>query len=334
LTELYILFKLDFYPFFSFIDSDKVYFVGQKIEAYSETKRIYTYKLKSGFINACKIQNNLFILTENELIKFDYINNKVLSSLKGNFSNLACNKSHILLFKDSSFQIFDLNFREINTFKGKFSLIKDFILNSDTPSKKVLLFSVDNFDSLIIRNFEGFLPYFGIKDSIYSIIAGLSNKNFYMYFFEGKNLRWYNKISVKIIISDVKINVDDRTILIYGSSQRTFYLNLKDLMGEDIWVYNPRVLGIYYLDESFRDVLVYDNKIIAVGYSIREGEKRGVIKILNYNSGELVLEHNNEEIEDFIRVFKLKDQIILVGITKKFIGIYKLNFYNKTTSKS
>lgn len=329
MVELSLLFKLDFYPFFSFVEKDKIYFVGNRIEAYNLNKKIYTYKLKSQFKNACKISKILYILTDEEIIKYDYLKNKVMLSIKGNFDNIACKNNRIIVSNLHKTIILDTNLVEVFQMDGKFKIINEFITNSDTISKKILVISVGNFDSLIIRNFEGFVPYFGKYDSLYYIIAGFSKRNFYIYLFENKVLRWYNKISTKVIISDIILNLKDRTILIYGQSQRTFYVNLKDLMGEDIWVYNPRVLGIYYLYETIRDAFIDNGKIFSCGYSIREDEKRGVIKVFNYIDGSLIYDHFDSEIEDFIKIFKINENYYAIGITKKFIGFYKLDFKSK-----
>ena len=331
MIELSLLFKLEFYPIFSFVDNDKIYFVGNRIEAYNlnVNKKIYSYRLKSQISGACKISNNLFILTDEGIIKYDYVKNKVVLSVKGNFNNLICKDSKIFVSSSDSFDILDTNLIKVFEIDGKFNIINEFITNSDTISKKVLVISMKNMDSIVIRNFEGFVPYFGKSDSIYYIIAGFSKRNFYIYFFENRNLRWYNKISMKIIISDVILNLKDRTILIYGQSQRTFYVNLKDLMGEDIWIYNPRILGVYYLDETIRDAFIDNGKIFSCGYSVREGEKRGVIKVFNYSDGNLIYDHFDNEIEDFIKIFKIQGNYYAIGITKKFIGFYKLNFKSK-----
>lgn len=323
--ETYLLFKLNFLPYLIFTKNDVIYFVGNKVEAYRKNKRLYTNEFKS-FISSCRVGDYIFILADEGIHKFDYERNKEVASLKGNFSNISCSQDRILAWKDSSFSILDLNLREVLSFRGNFNVIGSFVVISDTSSRKISIISTNNFDTLEIRNFEGFVPYFGKQDSIYSLIAGLSKKYFYIYFFEGRNLRWYNKISVKVIISDMKVNLNDRTILIYGSSQRTFYLNLKDLMGDDIWVYNPKVLGVYYLDETFRDAIIENDKVIAYGYSIREGQKRGVIKIIDYRNGEEVYEHFDKDIEDILKIEKVNNEFYLVGLTKKFLGVYKLNF--------
>jgi hypothetical protein len=332
LVELSLIFKLDFYPFLIFSESDIIYFIGNKIEAYRENKRLYSYKLKSNFVNACKTSNYVFLLLENEILKFDYQNNKVVNSISGNFSNISCGKEHIIVWKDTSFYIFDLNLNKVNQISGKYNVINSFLVLSDTISKRVPLLSINNFDTLHIRNFEGFLPYFAKSDSVYDLIAGSSKKNFYIYLFENKNLRWYNRISLKIVISDILFNYKDRTIIIFGSSQRSFYLNLKDIMGDDIWIYNPKVLGIYYLDEAFRGILIRDNKIIAYGYSVREGEKRGVIKVFDYHSGEEILEHFDNQLEDILKIVEVNNKLFLVGITKKFIGFYRLDFDKRAKS--
>lgn len=321
--------KLDFYPFFLFTENNYIYFVGNKVEAYNNNKKIYSYRLNSGFVSACKLDSLLFILTDNQIVKFNYRNNKVLNFVKSSFLRMSCDKNNIALSNGNQTYIFNTDLKRISTIHQN-NLIGDFVSNIDTVSKKIKLISISDLDTLTIRNFEGFIPYFGKKDSIYSLIAGFSKKNFYLYFFENKNLRWYNKISVKIILSNAIIDPNERTILLYGSSQRTFFINLKDISGEDIWIYNPRVLGIYLLDETIRDVLIENNKVVGVGYSIREGEKVGVIKILDYATGEEISHYQDEEIEDFLRIFKLKDEIYLVGLSKKFIGVYKLNFKSKT----
>ncbi len=329
------MFKLEFYPFFSFAEDDKIYFVGNRVEAYNLNinKRIYSYKLKSQVSSACKISKNLYILTDEGIIKYDYLKNKVVLLVKGNFSNLACKDSKIVVSNSGNLDILDTNLIKVFEIDGRYNVINEFITNSDTISKKVLIISIKNMDSIIIRNFEGFIPYFGKSDSFYYIIAGFSKRNFYIYFFENKNLRWYNKISTKIIISDVILNLSDRTILIYGQSQRTFYVNLKDLMGEDIWIYNPRILGVYYLDETIRYAFIDDGKIFSCGYSVREGEKRGVIKVFNYSDGNLIYDHSDSEVEDFIKIFKIDENYYAIGITKKFIGFYKLNFKSKLSDK-
>ncbi|MCS7244829.1 MAG: hypothetical protein N2504_01775 [candidate division WOR-3 bacterium] len=327
--ELSLIFKLDFYPFFSFTENNYIYFVGNKVEAYNNNRKIYSYRLNSRFISACKLGNSLFILTDNQVINFSYKNNKVINSIKSSFSSINCYKNNIALSNNTQTYIFDTNFKNLSVISLN-NLIGDFISDADTVSKRVRLISISNLDTLTIRNFEGFIPYFGKKDSIYSLIAGFSKRNFYLYFFENKSLRWYNKISVKIILSNAIINPKDRTILLYGSSQRTFYINLKDISGEDIWIYNPRVLGIYLLDESFKDVLIENKKIIAVGYSMREGEKVGVIKVLDYTTGEEILHYQDQEVEDFIRILKVKEEMYLIGLSKKFIGVYRLDFKPKT----
>jgi len=326
LIELSLLFKLEFYPIFSFVEDDKIYFIGNRVEAYNSNKKIYSYKLKSQINGVCKISKNLYILTNEEIVKFDYLKSKVILSIRGNFDNIACKDDKIVVSSSRNLIILDTNLNKVFEIDGKFNVINDFLTNSDTLSKKVLVISLKNIDSVIIRNFEGFVPYFGKSDSSYYVIAGFSKRNFYIYFFENKNLRWYSKISTKVIISDVILNLKDRTILIYGQSQRTFYVNLKDLMGEDIWVYNPRVLGVYYLDETIRDAFIDNGKIFSCGYSIREGEKRGVIKVFNYTDGNLIYDHFDNEVEDFIKIFKIKENYYAIGITKKFIGFYKLDF--------
>ncbi len=332
MIEIYLLFKLNFLPYLIFTKNDVIFFVGNKIEAYKKNKKLYSTDLKSEFINTCKSNDDLFILTSEGIYKFDYENNRIMNFVRGNFSDISCSKSRILAWKDSIFAIFDLNLKIISEIKGKYNVINDFIILSDTIPRKISLLSISSFDTLEIRNFEMFLPYFGKQDSIYALVAGLSKRNFYLYFFEDRKLRWYNKISTKIIISDLKLDLDERTILIYGSSQRTFYLNLKDLMGDDIWVYNPRVLGVYYLDETFRDVLIENNKIVAYGYSMREGQKRGVIKIVNYHNGEEIFQHFDKEIEDILKIIKVENEFYLLGITKKFLGVYKLNLNSLTKS--
>lgn len=274
----------------------------------------------------------MYILTNDEIIKFDYLKNKVILSIKGNFDNLACKDNKILISNSENFHILDTNLIKVFEINGKFNVINDFLADNDTISKKVLIISMRNMDSIIIRNFEGFVPYFGKSDSLYYVIAGFSKRNFYIYFFESKNLRWYSKVSTKIIISDIILNLKDRTILIYGQSQRTFYVNLKDLMGEDIWIYNPRVLGVYYLDETIRDAFIDKEKIFSCGYSVREGEKRGVIKVFNYSDGNLIYDHFDNEVEDFIKIFKIDENYYAIGITKKFIGFYKLNFKSKMSN--
>lgn len=274
----------------------------------------------------------MYILTNDEIIKFDYLKNKVILSIKGSFDNLACKDNKILISNSENFHILDTNLIKVFEINGKFNVINDFLADSDTISKKVLIISMRNMDSIIIRNFEGFVPYFGKSDSLYYVIAGFSKRNFYIYFFESKNLRWYSKVSTKIIISDIILNLKDRTILIYGQSQRTFYVNLKDLMGEDIWIYNPRVLGVYYLDETIRDAFIDKGKIFSCGYSVREGEKRGVIKVFNYSDGNLIYDHFDNEVEDFIKIFKIDENYYAIGITKKFIGFYKLNFKSKMSN--
>jgi len=274
----------------------------------------------------------LYILTNDEIIKFDYLKNKVILSIKGNFDNLACKDNKILISNSQNFHILDTNLIKVFEINGKFNVINDFLADNYTISKKVLIISMRNMDSIIIRNFEGFVPYFGKSDSLYYVIAGFSKRNFYIYFFESKNLRWYSKVSTKIIISDIILNLKDRTILIYGQSQRTFYVNLKDLMGEDIWIYNPRVLGVYYLDETIRDAFIDKGKIFSCGYSVREGEKRGVIKVFNYSDGNLIYDHFDNEVEDFIKIFKIDENYYAIGITKKFIGFYKLNFKSKMSN--
>jgi len=274
----------------------------------------------------------LYILTNDEIIKFDYLKNKVILSIKGNFDNLACKDNKILISNSENFHILDTNLIKVFEINGKFNVINDFLADNDTISKKVLIISMRNMDSIIIRNFEGFVPYFGKSDSLYYVIAGFSKRNFYIYFFESKNLRWYSKVSTKIIISDIILNLKDRTILIYGQSQRTFYVNLKDLMGEDIWIYNPRVFGVYYLDETIRDAFIDKEKIFSCGYSVREGEKRGVIKVFNYSDGNLIYDHFDNEVEDFIKIFKIDENYYAIGITKKFIGFYKLNFKSKMSN--
>jgi len=274
----------------------------------------------------------LYILTNDEIIKFDYLKNKVILSIKGNFDNLACKDNKILISNSQNFHILDTNLIKVFEINGKFNVINDFLADNYTISKKVLIISMRNMDSIIIRNFEGFVPYFGKSDSLYYVIAGFSKRNFYIYFFESKNLRWYSKVSTKIIISDIILNLKDRTILIYGQSQRTFYVNLKDLMGEDIWIYNPRVLGVYYLDETIRDAFIDKGKIFSCGYSVREGEKRGVIKVFNYSDGNLIYDHFDNEVEDFIKIFKIDENYYAIGITRKFIGFYKLNFKSKMSN--
>lgn len=274
----------------------------------------------------------MYILTNDEIIKFDYLKNKVILSIKGNFDNLACKDNKILISNSQNFHILDTNLIKVFEINGKFNVINDFLADNYTISKKVLIISMRNMDSIIIRNFEGFVPYFGKSDSLYYVIAGFSKRNFYIYFFESKNLRWYSKVSTKIIISDIILNLKDRTILIYGQSQRTFYVNLKDLMGEDIWIYNPRVLGVYYLDETIRDAFIDKGKIFSCGYSVREGEKRGVIKVFNYSDGNLIYDHFDNEVEDFIKIFKIDENYYAIGITKKFIGFYKLNFKSKMSN--
>ena len=274
----------------------------------------------------------MYILTNDEIIKFDYLKNKVILSIKGNFDNLACKDNKILISNSQNFHILDTNLIKVFEINGKFNVINDFLADNYTISKKVLIISMRNMDSIIIRNFEGFVPYFGKSDSLYYVIAGFSKRNFYIYFFESKNLRWYSKVSTKIIISDIILNLKDRTILIYGQSQRTFYVNLKDLMGEDIWIYNPRVLGVYYLDETIRDAFIDKGKIFSCGYSVREGEKRGVIKVFNYSDGNLIYDHFDNEVEDFIKIFKIDENYYAIGITRKFIGFYKLNFKSKMSN--
>jgi hypothetical protein len=321
-----LLFKLGFYPFFSFNEGDFYYIVGNRIEAYKELKRIYSYGIKGDFIGACKIDKYLFILSQSELTKFDYLNGKFLSKINDNFSSLGCNGNRLLLSKDTIYYIMNTDLKILDSLKGKSTPLNGFIILSDTTFKLLKIISIDNMDTLIIRNFEGFIPYFAKRDSIFSIVAGFSKRNnFYIYFFENRNLRWYQKISVKIIISDIIFNLKDRTILIYGSSNKSFYLNLKDFSGEDIWVYNPRVLGVYFLDEAFRKVYLINNKIYAWGYSIREGEKRGVIKIFDYNSGNLLLDWvSQNELEDMLDFISFNNHFYTIALSKKFIGFYRV----------
>ncbi|MEO0202479.1 MAG: hypothetical protein ABIL37_01990 [candidate division WOR-3 bacterium] len=326
MIEISLIFKLDFFPFLIFEENGIVYFVGDKIETYSENKKLYSYKLKSSFLSACKLDKYIFVLTKDEIFKFDYKNNKTINSINVNLSGLSCSKDYVLGWKDTTFLIFDKDLNKVSNLNGKFRAINSFIVLSDTISKKVNLLSISDSETLQIRNFEGILPYFGKSDSIYELIACFSKKNSYIYFFENRNLRWYNRISLKISISDVIFNHSDRTIIILGSSQKSFYLNLKDIMGDDIWIYNPKVLGVYYLDEAFRGALLRDNKIISYGYSVREGEKRGVIKVFDYKSGELIIDHFDNQLEDVLKILEVKNKLFLVGITKRFIGFYRLNF--------